>query len=134
MVQALSAQVTVRVSAVQVLPSLAAMRRPELPASPHDASQAGGPHGTPYTATIRRISPRLRERMQYSHRPGCPVPLSDLRYLQMTYLGFDRAAHTGEMVVHEKYAAAIDRRRLPPAVRRALADPTDASGRRLPRR
>jgi hypothetical protein len=25
----------------------------------------------------------------------------------MTYLGFDRAAHTGEMVVHEKYAAAI---------------------------
>jgi poly-gamma-glutamate synthesis protein (capsule biosynthesis protein) len=45
--------------------------------------------------------------MRYSHRPGCPVPLADLRYLRMTYLGFDGAAHTGEMVVHKRYAAAV---------------------------
>jgi len=45
--------------------------------------------------------------MQYSHHPGCPVPLTELRYLQMTYLGFDGSAHIGEMVVHKKYAAEV---------------------------
>jgi poly-gamma-glutamate capsule biosynthesis protein CapA/YwtB (metallophosphatase superfamily) len=62
---------------------------------------------TAYTATIRPIGPRLRDRMRYSHHPGCPVTLGELRYLQMSYLGFDGAVHTGEMVVHERYAAAV---------------------------
>ena len=73
-----------------------------------------GPSGTPgqpslpaYTATIRPIGPHLRHRMQYSEHPGCPTPLTDLRYLQMTYLGFDHTAHTGELVIHKAYAADI---------------------------
>lgn len=37
--------------------------------------------------------------MSSSWRPGCPVPLSDLRYLTVTYRGFDGADHTGELVV-----------------------------------
>src|SRR5205823_3947645 len=45
--------------------------------------------------------------MRYSWRPGCPVPLADLRYLQMTYYGFDGAAHTGEMVAHAEQASTI---------------------------
>ena len=45
--------------------------------------------------------------MRVSHRPGCPVPLADLRYLRMTYVGFDGRAHTGEMVVHEEYAERV---------------------------
>ncbi len=49
----------------------------------------------------------VRDRMRSSLRPGCPVPAADLRYLQMTYLGFDGAAHEGEMVVHERYARAV---------------------------
>jgi poly-gamma-glutamate capsule biosynthesis protein CapA/YwtB (metallophosphatase superfamily) len=79
------------------------------PASALGASGSIGPPApaTPYTATVRPIGPRLRDRMQYSHHAGCPVALTDLRYLQMTYLGFDGAVHTGEMVVHEKYAAAV---------------------------
>jgi poly-gamma-glutamate synthesis protein (capsule biosynthesis protein) len=32
------------------------------------------------TARVARIGPALRERMTASHRPGCPVPLRDLRY------------------------------------------------------
>jgi poly-gamma-glutamate synthesis protein (capsule biosynthesis protein) len=72
------------------------------PASDHH------PPPTAFTATVRTIGPGLRDRMQYSHHhPGCPVPLTDLRYLQMTYLGFDGSAHTGEMVVHKTYAADI---------------------------
>ena len=38
-----------------------------------------------------------------SWRSGCPVDLSDLRYLTLTYFGFDRRAHQGELVV----AAAV---------------------------
>ena len=65
-------------------------------------------HSLPaYTATIRPIGPHLRHRMRYSHHPGCPTPLTDLRYLHMTYLGFDHTAHTGEMVIHKTYAADI---------------------------
>jgi hypothetical protein len=37
--------------------------------------------------------------MHTSWRPGCPVGLSDLSYLRLTYLGFDGATHLGEMVV-----------------------------------
>ena len=61
----------------------------------------------PYTASVHPIGPLVRGRMRYSHHPGCPVTLADLRYLRLTYLGFDGAAHTGEMVVHENYAAEV---------------------------
>lgn len=42
--------------------------------------------------------------MSSSYRSGCPVPLSDLRYLTMTYLGFDGRPHTGELVVSARVA------------------------------
>jgi hypothetical protein len=67
----------------------------------HHASPA------PYTASVRPIGPRLRVRMRSTDHPGCPTGLNELRYLRMTYLGFDGAAHVGEMVVHKKYAAAV---------------------------
>ncbi len=38
--------------------------------------------------------------MIYSWKDNNPVPLSDLRYLTVTYLGFDGDAHMGELVVH----------------------------------
>jgi hypothetical protein len=60
-----------------------------------------------YSWSMRRIGPVLEHRMRYIHRPGCPVPLSDLRYLQMTYVGFDGHAHTGELVVHRDYAVQV---------------------------
>jgi D-alanyl-D-alanine carboxypeptidase len=60
-----------------------------------------------YSASVQPIGPRVRHRMRYSHRPGCPVPLTDLRYLRMTYMDFDGRAHTGEMVVHKDYAVAV---------------------------
>jgi len=62
---------------------------------------------TAYSSSIRPIAPRLRDRMRYSHHSGCPVGLAELRYLRLTYLGFDGAAHTGELVVHKKYAAEV---------------------------
>jgi len=40
---------------------------------------------------------------------GCPVALSDLRLLSVTHRGFDRRAHTGQLVVHESAAPPLTR-------------------------
>lgn len=45
--------------------------------------------------------------MRFSHRAGCPVQLPDLRLLRLRYVGFDGAARTGELVVHENHARAL---------------------------
>jgi len=60
-----------------------------------------------YQASVRRIGPELRQRLRFSHRPGCPVPLSDLRLVTLAYVGFDGATRTGELVVHEDHARGI---------------------------
>jgi len=60
-----------------------------------------------YSSSVHRIDPVLASRMRNSWRPGCPVPLSDLRYLRLTYYGFDGAAHSGEMVVHADQVSAV---------------------------
>lgn len=40
------------------------------------------------------------------HR-GCPVPLSQLRLLTVSYVGFDRLAHTGQLVVNPDAAGPL---------------------------
>ena len=55
---------------------------------------------TPYRWTSRTIDAALAKRMQTSWHAGCPVALKDLRYMTMTFVGFDGQPHTGEMVVH----------------------------------
>ncbi|GAB4013022.1 M15 family metallopeptidase [Nocardioides ultimimeridianus] len=60
-----------------------------------------------YHATIGPITPSIRERMGATWSPSCPVPLSGLRYLTMTFRGFDGAAHTGEMVVNARVARGV---------------------------
>ena len=59
-----------------------------------------------YRATI---GPAPRERMTSSWRPGCPLPLEDLRLLTLTHWGFDREVHRGELVVHKDQARAVRR-------------------------
>ena len=61
----------------------------------------------PYSASVHPIGPDLEARMSFSNRPGCPVPLRDLRLLRMKYLGFDHNAHTGEMVIHGDLARDV---------------------------
>jgi D-alanyl-D-alanine carboxypeptidase len=54
-----------------------------------------------FRARATTIDNARAARMQPSSwRPGCPVPLGDLRYLTARYWGFDHKAHTGELVVH----------------------------------
>jgi len=60
-----------------------------------------------YHATIGPITPAIRERMGETWSSDCPVPLSGLRYLRMSFRGFDGLAHTGEMVVNATVAADV---------------------------
>ena len=44
-----------------------------------------------------------------SWRRGCPVGLSQLRYLRIAHYGFDRRVHTGEMIVHRSGVQPMER-------------------------
>src|SRR4051795_12151992 len=71
---------------------LAAMMLPLTPA----------PHASAFSASSSRLSPALRTTLRhdgYWHR-GCPVALSGLRVLTVTYKGFDGRRHTGRIVVN----------------------------------
>lgn len=57
-----------------------------------------------YTASIAPIDDAVRARMPHSWRPGCPVPLEELRLLTLAHWGMDGRARTGELVVHEAVA------------------------------
>ncbi len=39
--------------------------------------------------------------------PACPVALDDLRYLTVSFWGFDARAHTGELIVHADVADEV---------------------------
>jgi hypothetical protein len=59
----------------------------------------------PYEASTSRLDRATRELMTgVSWREGCPVGLRDLRLVRLTYLGFDREAHRGRLVVHRRWA------------------------------
>jgi hypothetical protein len=61
-----------------------------------------------YTATISPLPDGVRSWMNgVSWRPGCPVPLRDLRLIRLRYWGFDRRAHIGRLVVHADVAKKI---------------------------
>jgi hypothetical protein len=59
-----------------------------------------------FHVTTGPITPALRRRMGATYQPGCPVPLSGLRYITLSFHGFDGRAHTGELVVN---AGAVGR-------------------------
>lgn len=77
--------------------------RPPLPA-------AVGATAVPmYAASVAPIDEALAARMSASWRPGCPVPLEDLRYVTVTHVDFDGAVRTGELVVHADVADGVVR-------------------------
>jgi hypothetical protein len=60
------------------------------------------------TFTVAPISNALAKRMTgVSWRPGCPVPLRDLRVVTASYRGFDGRTRTGRIVVHRDVAADV---------------------------
>lgn len=53
-----------------------------------------------FSATIESIPAPVAAAMHnHSWHQGCPLPLSDLSYLSLTYWGFDNQPHQGHLVV-----------------------------------
>ncbi|MET8851778.1 M15 family metallopeptidase [Amycolatopsis sp. NPDC004625] len=63
------------------------------------------PAGTGYASTISAVPADVLARSTW--QPACPVKAGDLRYLTMSFWGFDGRAHTGEMLVNASGAAGI---------------------------
>jgi len=57
-----------------------------------------------FASSVAPITPDVAQRMSASWRPGCPVPLDQLRLVTVSYWGFDRQPHRGELVLHADHA------------------------------
>jgi hypothetical protein len=61
-----------------------------------------------YHARVQPIPPAMRSQMSgVSWHSGCPVGLSDLRLITLTYRGFDGRDHTGRLIANRDVAAAL---------------------------
>jgi hypothetical protein len=80
--------------------------RPTAPPTTSSAS-TGPPVTTPPTFDGRVEGIPDATRLESSWRPGCPVPLEDLRLLTLDHWGYDGVEHRGELVVHADQAEAV---------------------------
>lgn len=87
----------------QILPTPPVLRDRRLPT--HD--RLPPPSGDAYRSTISAVPADVLARSTW--RPECPVAAKDLRYLTMSFWGFDGLRHTGEMIVHERVAEGVTR-------------------------
>ena len=69
---------------------------PTPPPPPEDGS---------FRATSAAVPEAVVARSTWTDR--CPVTLDDLRYLTVTFIGFDDRAHTGELIVHREVAEDV---------------------------
>lgn len=62
-----------------------------------------------FNANISPITSHIKRRMVNgnSYRIGCPVPLNNLRYIQLKYIGFDSKEHLGELIVNKSVAKDV---------------------------
>ena len=62
-----------------------------------------------YQAKIYPITQEIKHRMikGNSWKQGCPVPLKDLRYLQIKHWDFKEQTKTGELIVHKDAAQSM---------------------------
>ncbi len=56
---------------------------------------------TPIPATI------ATQMQHYTWHEGCPVPLEQLAYIQLSYWGFDNKPHTGKLIVNQELAQEV---------------------------
>ena len=87
----------------QVLPTPPELRRRRLPTVDRLPPPAGGR----FQSAVRPIDPAIRARMGATWSPACPVRLADLRYVTVSFRGFDGRPHTGELVVHRRVADQV---------------------------
>ncbi len=57
-----------------------------------------------YSAVSEEVEKRITN---VSWKEGCPVPIEELRYLQVAYWGFDDQPHMGELIVNKAVAEEV---------------------------
>jgi D-alanyl-D-alanine carboxypeptidase len=87
----------------KVLPTPALLRDRRLPTT----DRLPPPPGGRFRSTVAPIGAAVRARMGETWQPGCPVGLGDLRYVTVSFRGFDGRGHTGELVVNRRVAAQV---------------------------
>jgi hypothetical protein len=87
----------------EVLPTPPELRQRRLPTVDLLPPPAGGR----FQSIVRPIDPAIRTRMGETWSPTCPVGLADLRYVTVSFRGFDGRPHTGELVVHRRVAEQV---------------------------
>jgi hypothetical protein len=87
----------------EVLPTPPPLRDRRLPT----ADRLPPPGDGRFHSTVAPIGAAVRARMGATWSPACPVPLADLRYLTVSFRGFDGRAHTGELVVNRRVADQV---------------------------
>jgi hypothetical protein len=77
-----------------------------IPAPVTPAASAPAPE---FSATITTVPEDYRARMiGVSWEPGCPVPIDDLRIIEMNHWGFDGSVHDGgRLMVHKDVAEDV---------------------------
>ncbi len=70
-----------------------------------EPAPAPPPEDGTFRATIGPVPAPVVERSTWS--PACPVTLDELRYLTVTFIGFDGRSHTGEIIVHTDVAEDV---------------------------
>ncbi|HVT62404.1 MAG TPA: M15 family metallopeptidase [Legionellaceae bacterium] len=61
-----------------------------------------------FKSHVRSIPKSIANKMQqYSWHKECPVTLSQLAYVQVSYWGFDQKPHQGELIVHKELAEEV---------------------------
>ena len=61
----------------------------------------------PFTSRVRPVAAAQQETMRAQQPATCPVPMDDLRLLELSYVGFDGRSHPGRMIVHVDVAADV---------------------------
>jgi hypothetical protein len=85
----------------QILPTPPVLANRRLPT----ADLLPPPKDGRYASTVQPVPADVLARSTW--KPGCPVSTAQLRYLTMSFWGFDGRAHTGEMIVNASVANAV---------------------------
>jgi hypothetical protein len=76
--------------------------------APSAQSSAQSPTGSSFQSSVQPLSAAVRAELKREvWHPGCPVPLSRLRLLSVSYRGFDGQTHAGELVVNQSATAPL---------------------------
>ncbi len=97
-------------SLVRSVFATAALLAISIPTGSAPASPVPAPTSMPgFQATVTPVPEDYRAQMiGVSWKPGCPVPIDDLRIIEMNHWGFDGAVHDGgRLMVHKDVAADL---------------------------